>query len=188
MRRVWLGLVSLVVRVRPPAAHAAVTQPPPPFDPSPLDGESYYLVNQASGLQARDGGSVGPRSFSDLGQRWALTKLPSGRWKISNEGGGRCLDSRAGDVVQTACARDAATQEWTFAYVTNGYSTVTNAATQLLLDVRDGRLATAAPGGGQYSCGCCAPRSSAATTRACSPRPRPTACSPTTPTRRGGMT
>jgi arabinogalactan endo-1,4-beta-galactosidase len=149
MRRVWLVLVSLAVLVLPSAAQAAVVQPPPPLDPSPLDGESYYLVNQATGLQAQDGGSVAPRSFSDLGQRWALTGLPNGRWKISNEGGGRCLDTRAGDVVQTACARAAATQEWTFSYASNGYGTVANAATQLVLDVRDGRLVQSAPTGGQ---------------------------------------
>jgi hypothetical protein len=73
MRRVWLVLVVLAVLVMPSAARAAVTQPPPPFDPSPLDGETYYLVNQATGRQAQDGGSVVARSFSDLAQRWAMS-------------------------------------------------------------------------------------------------------------------
>ena len=54
MRRVWL--VLLAVLLVPAAARGAVTQPPPPFDPSPLDGDTYYLVNQASGQQADAGG------------------------------------------------------------------------------------------------------------------------------------
>ena len=30
---------------------AQIVQPPEPVDPSPIDGEMYYLVNQHSGLQ-----------------------------------------------------------------------------------------------------------------------------------------
>jgi arabinogalactan endo-1,4-beta-galactosidase len=151
MRRVWL--VLLAVLLMPAAARGAVTQPPPPFDPSPSDGGTYYLVNQASGLQAdaAAGSDVlaRGRSFSDLAQRWALTKLPNGRWKLSSQGSGRCLDVRAGAVLQTACAVDATSQEWTFSYVTNGYNTVANAVTHDVLDVRDGKLVPASLAGGQ---------------------------------------
>ena len=43
-------------------------------------------------MQADAGGVVSPRSFSSLGQRWAVTKAPDGNWRISNMGDGRCLD------------------------------------------------------------------------------------------------
>src|SRR3954447_21355630 len=125
-------------------AGAAVTQPPSPFDPSPLNGDTEYLVNQASGLQADAGGVVSPRSFSSLGQRWAMTKAPSGHWKISNVGDGRCLGAGAAEVK---CAVNSPSQEWSFTYVSNGYSTVGNAGG--VLDVAGGKLVQAAASGSQ---------------------------------------
>jgi arabinogalactan endo-1,4-beta-galactosidase len=128
-------------------ADAAVTQPPSPVDPSPIDGETYYLINQASGLQAdlAGGSAVGAhvvaanRSFTNLSQRWAMTKVPGGTWKISNMRSGLCLDSLpAGRVtwtVQNPCGANIASQEWTFSYVTNGYNTIRNARTHLALDL-----------------------------------------------------
>lgn len=123
-------------------ARADVTQPPPPFDPSPVDGDTEYLINQASGLQAQAEGAAvlgRARSFSDLSQRWAMTKLSDGGWMISSVGSGRCLAAVPGSVVvlRTCRAGDAA-QEWSFTYVTNGYSIITNAATHRVLDMRRG--------------------------------------------------
>ena len=150
MRRVWMVLaLTAILGAHGAVARADVTQPPPPYDPSPLDGDTEYLVNQASGLQAAAAGDaavMAPRSFSDLRQRWAMTRLPDGHWQISNVGDGRCLDG----ATLASCRAGAASQEWTFTYVTNGYSTVTNAATQQVLDVSAGKL-TLSPAGGAQS-------------------------------------
>lgn len=145
-------LVAAALAVGPAHAVASppsapVVQPPSPVDPSPIDGETYYLVNQGSGMQAEmaSGSAVGGhvvqnvRSFTKLGQRWAMTKVSSGNWKISNVGSGLCLDSlpRGGVTwtVQNPCGSDIATQEWTLRYVNNGYSTISNVGTHLALDV-----------------------------------------------------
>src|SRR5215470_12515223 len=123
MRRRYLPVLAAVALVAgavvaiPAPALAAVAQPPSPVDPSPVNGQSYYLISQATGLQAggnaastKDGDNVrqSPRSFSDLGQRWAVTKVPSGNWLISNVGNGLCLDSRSAAgvtwTVQNRCA------------------------------------------------------------------------------------
>jgi Ricin-type beta-trefoil lectin domain-like len=102
-----------------PAVPQSVTQPASPLDPSPVDGESYYLINQASGLQADlDGNAVveNARSITNLSQRWAMTKAPDGNWLISNVGNGLCLDSSVVDAVpwtvQTRCRTGVATQQW----------------------------------------------------------------------------
>src|SRR4051812_40860770 len=130
MRRGGLVLAVLVALVGSGAARAAVTQPPAPFDPRLLDGDTYYLVNQASGKQLDASAGTTARSFSDLGQRWAVTKAPSGNWMISNVATGRCLDATS----TTRCA-GAPSQQWTFSYLSNGYSTITNVATGNPLDV-----------------------------------------------------
>lgn len=124
----------------------AAVAPPSPVDPAPIDGGTYYLINQASGMQA--GLASGPaaragvvqhaRSFTDLGQRWALTRLADGNWLISNIRSGRCLDSSGSRVtwtVQSRCGVGIADQEWTFGYVTNGYNTITDVGTHRRLDV-----------------------------------------------------
>ncbi len=135
------------------SAAAAVTQPPAPLDPSPINGEAYYLINQASGLQAdlaATGADVvqNPRNFTDLGQRWAMTKAPSGNWRISNVRSGLCLASApSAGVAQAKCAIGTPSQEWTFSYVTNGYSTIANVATQLALDANGARLVQSPLGG-----------------------------------------
>ncbi len=141
-------------------ARAAVSQPPEPVDPSPNNGQTYYLINQASGLQADlDGHSVvqNPRSFTNLSQRWAMTKAPDGKWLISNVGNGQCLDSASAGAatwtVQDRCQVGVATQEWFFTYVANGYNTIMNAGTDLALDASASstavgtRLIQSAPGG-----------------------------------------
>jgi arabinogalactan endo-1,4-beta-galactosidase len=149
MRRVWMVLaLTAMLTVHGAAARAAVSQPPPPVDPSPLDGDTEYLVNQASGLQAAvagDAAVVAPRSFSDLGQRWAMTRLTDGNWQISNVGDHRCLDGAG----LASCRAGAASQEWSFTYVSNGYFTLTNVAAQRVLDVSAGKLTLSAANGAQ---------------------------------------
>ncbi len=126
----------------------AAQQPPSPVDPSPINGETYYLINQLSGLQVDLNGNStangdkilqNTRSFSSLSQRWAMTKAPDGNWKISNIANGLCLDSvsRQGVVwtVQNPCGINIVTQEWSFSYVKNGYNAITNTGTNLVLDV-----------------------------------------------------
>ncbi|HUJ29714.1 MAG TPA: glycosyl hydrolase 53 family protein [Candidatus Acidoferrum sp.] len=128
-------------------ASLAAQQPPPPTDVSPLNGETYYLINQSDGLQADlNSGSTAAgdhilqqqRSFTSLSQRWALTQLTNGSWKISNIFNGLCLDaSVSGQTtwsVQNPCAATA-TQQWSLNPTANGYYTVQNQGTALVLDV-----------------------------------------------------
>src|ERR1017187_2149402 len=127
---------------------ATATQPPSPVDPSPINGETYYLINQLSGMQAdlnlnsaANGDNIlqNVHSFSSLSQRWAMTEAPDGNWKVSNIANGLCLDSASAQgvawTVQNPCGIAVPTQEWSFTYIKNGYNTVTNAGSHLLLDV-----------------------------------------------------
>lgn len=152
-RAVALSLVLL--RAALPAVSPA--QPPAqPVDTSPLDGETYYFINQLSGLQVDlDNGSttsgasvlVETRSFTSLTQRWALTRLPGGAWAIGNLANGLCLDSATSGgatlTVQNPCSPPSATQQWSLSLTSNGYRTLTNKGTGLVLDVSNG---SASPG------------------------------------------
>lgn len=121
-------------------------QPAEPSDINPVNGEVVYLVNQASGLQAdlNNGSTAGgdqllleARSFTSLTQRWALTRVGSA-WLISNVSNGLCLDAGSGSgattTVQNPCAPATATQQWTLSATADGYATVTNRGTGLVLD------------------------------------------------------
>jgi arabinogalactan endo-1,4-beta-galactosidase len=144
----WLGHAMCYLSiVCAPVLRAQIVQPQEPVDPSPINGETYYLINRLSGLQVDlNGNSVAPgdkilentRSFSSLSQRWAFTKMPDGNWKASNIGNSFCLDaSSAGgspSTVQNPCALNTPSQEWTFTYVNNGYNAITNVATGEVLD------------------------------------------------------
>jgi arabinogalactan endo-1,4-beta-galactosidase len=127
--------------------------PVEPVDTSPINGETYYLINQLSGLQVDlDSGSTIPgqpvvlenRSFTSLTQRWAFTHLPGGGWAISNISDGLCLDSAASggstSTVENACSLSSATQQWTLAATSNGFCTLTNRGTGLVLDVSGGAI------------------------------------------------
>src|ERR1700748_20623 len=116
MRRVWL--VCAWTLAMSATAHAAVTQPPEPVDPTPVDGDTYYLIDQASGRQASDALVTADRSFSALGQRWARPQTRDAACRISNAGTTQC---RGAGVTLTRCAAGDTTQEWTFGYATNGY-------------------------------------------------------------------
>ena len=68
-------------------------QPSEPIDITPLDGETYYVLNQLSGLQAdlNDNSTAAADhivqqqpSFTNLSQRWAFTRLSGGFWRIGN--------------------------------------------------------------------------------------------------------
>ncbi len=118
-------------------------QPAEPVDITPLDGETYYLINQLTGLQAdlnnssTTAGDVlldQTRSFTSLTQRWGLTRAGAS-WKISNLSNGLCLDSTATAPVQNACNAAAATQLWTLQAKTSGYYVLVNTSTGLALDV-----------------------------------------------------
>jgi len=155
---------------------SAGQQPPEPVDIRPIDGEVYYIVNQLSGLQAdldsnstTAGGPIVQQqpSFTNLGQRWALTKLSGGLWQISNILSGLCFDTtgssslnaspvcpqpcrrppgrrrdseqgrwhlpEARAVVQNPCTA-AATQQWILTATSNGYDTISNKSTGLMID------------------------------------------------------
>jgi hypothetical protein len=148
------------------AAGLSAQQPTEPVDPSPIDGETYYLVNQLSGLQAdiQAGSSASgssliqiPRNLTGLTQRWAISQMPTGNWKISSISSGLCMDTAlvggVDNVVQEPCAVNTASQEWSFSYTTNGFSTVSNAGSGLNLDVSGSSAAAGtqlvedAPGG-----------------------------------------
>ena len=122
-------------------------QPPEPTDITPINGEVYYVLNQLSGLQAdlhNNSATAGDdilqnqRSFSNLSQRWAFTRLSGGDWRISNLSNRFCLDSASNAgvtyVVQNACTATA-TQQWALTATSNGYYTISNASTGLLIDV-----------------------------------------------------
>ena len=126
-------------------------QPAEPVNISPIDGETYYLINQLSGLQMDlDNGSttagasilLGVRSFTSLSQRWAMTKLPAGGWAIVNIDNGLCLDSAtsggATSTVQNSCSLATTTQQWSLTATSNGYCALTNTGTGLVLDVSNG--------------------------------------------------
>jgi arabinogalactan endo-1,4-beta-galactosidase len=135
-------------------AHAQ--QPPQPVDISPINGETYYLINQLSGLYVDlDGGAsaaagasavIATRSFTSLTQRWALTHLPGSSWAISNLSTGLCLDSAAVNgsttTVQNTCALSTKTQQWTLTAASNGYCVLSNQGTGLALDVTAGSMSS----------------------------------------------
>src|SRR5580704_17448171 len=125
-------------------------QPVEPTDISPINGDVYYVLNQLSGLQAdldNNSTTVGDhivqqtRTFTDLSQRWAFTKLSGGSWQISNLLSNLSFDSVTQAsvvyVVQNSCA-GSATQQWILAPAGGGYYAITNASTGLLIDLYQG--------------------------------------------------
>jgi arabinogalactan endo-1,4-beta-galactosidase len=122
-------------------------QPAEPVDISPLDGGVYYVLNQLSGLQAdlnNDSTTAADhviqqgQSFTSTSQRWAMTRLTDGSWKISNIYNQFCLDSSSSSgttwAIQNPCG-NATTQEWQLVPTANGYYGIQNASTGLALDV-----------------------------------------------------
>src|ERR1700733_140888 len=125
-------------------------QPAEPTDITPIDGGVYYALNQLSGLQAdlnNNSRTVGDhivqqaRTFTDMSQRWAFTRLPGGLWQISNILNSLCFDSATNSgvtyVVQNPCT-GVATQQWTLTPASAGYYTLVNSGTGLLIDLYQG--------------------------------------------------
>ena len=128
------------------AAAAFCQQPAEPVSITPIDGETYYLINQGTGFQADlNGGAltagtaatVTTRSFTSLTQRWALTSLGSNLWKISNIASGLCLDASVSSgktsTIENTCS-SVTTQQWSLAGTGNGYYTLSDGGTGLSLD------------------------------------------------------
>jgi len=147
VRRAALLLILVAAASLFAAVPLAAQQPPPPQDVTPLDGETYYLINQSDAFQAdlnAASTSAGDhilqqsRSFTSLTQRWAFTRLSGGAWKISNLFNNLCLDAAISGpttwTVQNPCA-STASQQWTLSPTSNGYYTIRNQSTGLVLDV-----------------------------------------------------
>jgi arabinogalactan endo-1,4-beta-galactosidase len=124
-------------------------QPTEPLDPTPKDGEIYALMDQATGMQLAGnpsgfGSSDVLETLRDLGslaQRWALTRLEGGAWKLTDEASGLCLtENLFSSRVDTERCAPALLQNWLITERANGYSTLQNAAT--------GRLLTGSGSGG----------------------------------------
>jgi arabinogalactan endo-1,4-beta-galactosidase len=122
-------------------------QPAQPTDITPISGQSYYILNQLSGLQAdlnNNSTTAGdnlvqqPRTFTNTSQRWTFTATSGGLWQVSNVQNGMCLDSATSSgvtyVVQNPCV-STATQEWNFTPTSNGYYTISNGSAGLLIDI-----------------------------------------------------
>ncbi len=130
-----------------PPAPTPTVPPPQPVDVTPIDDGIYYVINQLSGLQAdlisdstnvRDHIIQQQRNFTDLGQRWKFTKLAGGGWQIQNTSSQLCFDTASISgvtyVVQNSCT-GTGSQQWTLTPTVNGYYSVVNTATGLLMDV-----------------------------------------------------
>lgn len=122
-------------------------QPAQPVDITPISGQSYYLVDQLSGLQVdlndnstTDGDHLlqQSRSFTNTSQRWIFTAVTGGLWQISNVQNSLCFDSVsiAGVmyVVQNPCG-SSPSQQWILTATTNGYYTISNDSSGLFMDV-----------------------------------------------------
>ena len=122
-------------------------QPAQPTDITPISGQSYYIVNQLTGLQTdlnNNSTTIGahllqqPRTFTNTSQRWTVTALSGGFWQIKNVRNGLCFDSSTSSsvtyVVQNPCG-SSATQQWVLTSTSNGYYTVSNESNALFMDV-----------------------------------------------------
>lgn len=135
-----IASATLIVAVSPSQ------QPPQPTNITPISTQSYYILNQLSGLQVDlnsnstvpgDHLQQQPRTFTNTSQRWSFTALTGGLWQISNVRNGLCFDSATSSgviyVVQNPCG-SATTQEWGLTSTSNGYYTISNNSTGLLMD------------------------------------------------------
>jgi len=142
-------------------------QPAEPVDITPIDGETYYIVNQQTGLQV-DVQNAKPvrapiveqnRNYG-LTQRWTFNRMPDGSWRITNAGNGFCFDSVGGlrepkhvgprtrdaashggevapEVMQDACT-GADSQRWALTSSGDGYYTISNKRSGLVIDLPAG--------------------------------------------------
>jgi arabinogalactan endo-1,4-beta-galactosidase len=117
-------------------------QPPEPVDPTPQDGQVYALMNQSSGQQltANSSGNIGgavvesARNLGSLAQRWALTRLDGGAWKLTDQSTGQCLaENPLLSTVQAQPCAASPFQNWLITEGANGYSTLKSVVTGRLL-------------------------------------------------------
>ena len=117
-------------------------QPPEPVDPTPQDGQVYALMNQSSGQQltANSSGNIGgavvesARNLGSLAQRWALTRLDGGAWKLTDQSTGLCLGENPFlSAVQAQPCAASPFQTWLITEGANGYSTLKGVVTGRLL-------------------------------------------------------
>jgi len=121
-------------------------QPAQPIDITPISAQTYYVLNQLSGLQVdlNNNSTVSgdhlqqqPRTFTNTSQRWSFTALAGGLWQISNVRNGLCVDSATSSgviyVVQNPCG-SGSTQKWNLTSTSNGYYTISNNGNGLLID------------------------------------------------------
>ncbi len=132
--------------------YARAQQPAEPVDRSPQDGQSYALMNQATGLQLASIGGYGvgaaPRDLGSLPQRWALARLDDGSWKLADVATGQCLTESLirGSVHAELCGLSPF-QHWRLTEASNGYWTLEGAWPGLLLNSSSGALVTVSQAG-----------------------------------------
>ncbi len=125
-------------------APMATVPPPQPVDATPINGETYYVVNQSSGLQVdlNNNSTISgdvliqqPRSFTSTSQRWAFTRVGNSVWKITNVKNGLCIAVAVGvtEVQQYPCDAGPA-QQWLLTATSNGYYTIASASAGMLVD------------------------------------------------------
>lgn len=155
--RIIRQCVAILVLFTGCCSSVRAQQPPEPVDTTPLDGETYYLINQADGLQLDlNAGSIAAgdyvlqqsASYTSPSQRWAVTRLGGGAWMISNLLNGLCLDVSVSAgvtwIVQNPCTTGTSSQEWSLSPTASGYYAIENEATGLAMDVYQGSLSAGA--------------------------------------------
>ena len=104
-------------------------QPTEPVDPTPQDGESYALMDQATGMQLTGNASglagsdvlESPRDLGSLAQRWDLTRLDGGAFKLTDEATGLCLtENFFSRKIQTAQCAPSLLESWLITEGPNG--------------------------------------------------------------------
>jgi arabinogalactan endo-1,4-beta-galactosidase len=116
----WMLMAGVCMAAVKPSRSQAPAQP---VDVSPINGETYRIVNQNSAMvvdlrSATAGDYIlqEPRSFSSLTQQWSFTRLTGNYWKISNRSTGMCLDQGEVDgaqwIIENSCSTTSS-QQWT---------------------------------------------------------------------------
>ena len=144
-KRTRVGHVTAGILLLFVSSNIWAQQQPEPVDPTPQDGQIYALMNQASALQL----AVNPsgknstlietvRDLGSLAQRWALTRLNGGAWKLTDQSTGLCLtENLLVPGVQVEPCTASLLQNWVITEGANGYSTLKNAVSGRLLTESD---------------------------------------------------
>ncbi|HTJ77934.1 MAG TPA: sialate O-acetylesterase [Rariglobus sp.] len=124
---------------------------------APTSGTTYQLIGKYCGLPVEvANGSTSAGAVVDVatnsgsaGQKWVLTALSGGYWKITNLNSGLALDVAGGSTLNGAgivqsTYTGATSQQWLIVDVGQGYSHIVNRASGLLLEVPGGNAASGA--------------------------------------------